>query len=643
MPTAPARAKRAESSKRNASKAETSNSSPAAGLFVEPEKRVFVLSLLLVVVTLGIYSQATHFSFVNFDDDRYVTENPHVRAGLSWDTIKWAIVSTDEANWHPLTWISHALDVQLFRLNPAGHHLTSILLHTFSAVLLFLLLWRATRRLGVSFLVALVFAMHPLNVESVAWISERKNVLSTMFFLLTLGAYGWYAEKPGWKRYLPMASLFTAGLASKPMIVTLPFVLLLLDYWPLRRIEGWSGPGDLGLKQTSVSKLLLEKVPLFILSGASSLITMHAQRAAGAIDVLPLSFDVRLTNAVYCYLLYVAKAIWPSKLAPLYPHPGDSLATWRAGLAALFLIAMTGLVLKFRSRGYPVTGWFWFLGTLVPVIGLVQVGNQAMADRYAYIPLIGIVALVVWGFADIANHFSVPVWGKGVVAACCVMALTVVTYRQAGYWRDSLNLWGHALQVASDNFVAENEYGGALLQLGRVNDAYPHFLRAAELHPSDPLSHSNIGAYLHQHGRLAEAVRQYEIAVSLTPDPRLLATTYANLGSAYAEMGNYAEAQDAFDKSIRLNPNRFNTWIGMGLLAKREGRLDEASSNFMRSVELQPTGEAYLQLGRTLEMSGRTADAAAAYGLALKISPDLSEAQTALDALPQALPGSEMR
>lgn len=641
MSTASARG--IQSSKPVACEANPANSSFSASLFAEPEKRVFVLSLLLIVVTLAIYSQATRFSFVNFDDDRYVTENPHVRAGLSWDTIKWAMVSTDEANWHPLTWISHALDVQLFRLNPAGHHLTNILFHALSGVLLFLLLWRGTRRLGLSFFVAVIFAMHPLNVESVAWISERKNVLSTMFFLLTLGTYAWYAQSPSWKRYLPMVSLFAAGLSSKPMVVTLPFVLLLLDYWPLRRIEHWSEPGDLGLEQTSTGKLLLEKIPLFILSGVSSLITMHAQRAAGAIDVLPLSFSVRLKNALYCYLLYIEKAIWPSKLAPLYPHPGTSLPIWKAALAVMFLVAMTALVLKFRSRGYPVTGWFWFLGTLVPVIGLVQVGNQAMADRYAYIPLIGIFVLIAWSFADIANHFTAPGWVKNVAAACCVVALTAVTYRQAGYWRDSLTLWGHALQVTQNNFVAENEYGGALLQLGRVDEAYPHFLRAAELHPADPLSHSNIGAYLQQHGRVTDAVRQYEIAASLTPDPRLLATTYANLGSAYGELGNYTQAHAAFDKSIGLNPNRFNTWIGMGLLSKREGNLEEAARDFMRSVELRPTGQGYLQLGRTLEMSGRAADAAAAYQLALKISPDLSEAQTALDALRQTVPGSETR
>ncbi len=264
---------------------------------------------------------------------------------------------------------------------PAGHHLTSILLHTVSAVLLFLLLWRATRRLGVSFFVAMVFALHPINVESVVWVAERKNVLSTMFFLLTLGAYGWYTQKPDWKRYLAVAGLFACALASKPMVVTLPLVLLLLDYWPLCRIRGWSETRELAPPQTAPGKLVVEKLPLFALSAASAVITMHVQRAAGAIPASTFPLAVRLKNALYCYELYAWKAIWPAKLAPLYPHPGYSLPIWKVLLAVLFLVATSALVVRFRSRGYLLVGWLWFLGTLVPVIGVVQMGNQAMADR----------------------------------------------------------------------------------------------------------------------------------------------------------------------------------------------------------------------------------------------------------------------
>lgn len=628
MSTAPAPAEQAEV-------AATVLSKPASSpdLFAAPGKQAFILSLLLIVFSLALYNQATHFSFVNFDDDRYVTDNPHVRAGLNWSTIRWAITSTDEANWHPLTWMSHALDCQWFRLNPAGHHFTSILLHALSGVLLFLLLWRATRRLGLSFFVAAVFALHPLNVESVVWVSERKNVLSTLFFLLTLGAYGWYAQKPEWRRYLAVAGLFVCALASKPMVVTLPFVLLLLDFWPLRRIQSWSEAGDLAPRQTSAAKLFIEKMPLFALSAASCVITMRAQRAAGAVGALPFPFAVRLKNALYCYVLYIGKTVWPARLAPLYPHPGNSLAIWKAVFAVVFLATISFLVLKFRSRGYLPVGWFWFLGTLVPVIGIVQVGNQAMADRYTYIPMIGLFLMITFGFGDLLGSLSLDLPWKIAPAVCAIVALSFATYRQAAYWRDSLSLWEHALKVTSNNFVAEDEFGGALTQLGRFDEAYPHFVRAAQIQPADPVSHSNIGAYLHQHGHPAEAIPQYEIAAALTTDSRVLATTYANLGSAYADIGNYDKAHAAFARSIRLSPNRFNTWVGMGLLAEREGKVEDAIGDFVRSVQLQPSDQAYLELGRTLSQSGRNNEAIAAYELALRISPGLESAQQALEKL----------
>ena len=632
--TAPVQVQEAEVPKTQISK-------PAEGFFAAPEKRTFVLSLLLFVFALAVYNQATHFQFVNFDDDRYVTENLHLRNGLSWTTIKWAITSTDEANWHPLTWMSHALDYQWFRLNPAGHHFTSIIFHALSGCILFLLLFRATRRLGLSFLVAAIFALHPSNVESVVWISERKNVLSTFFFLLTLGAYGWYAAKPNWKRYLATAGLFICALASKPMVVTLPFVLLLLDYWPLNRIEGSESKPVAPASAPAVerasrplTRLLIEKIPFLALSAASCLITMRAQKAAGAVGALPFPLGVRLKNALYSYVLYIKETLWPANLAPLYPHPGSALPIWKAALAAVVLLAISVAILKLR-RGYLLVGWLWFLGTLVPVIGLVQVGNQAMADRYTYIPFIGLFVAIAWGAAEIAEALKLSSAIRIACAACVVLTLASVTYRQAGYWHDSLRLWKHALEVTNNNFVAEDEYGGALTQLGRFDEAYPHFVRAAQMQPADPVSHSNIGAYLHQHGHAAEAIPQYEIAASLTTDTRVLATTYANLGSAFADVGRYAKAHMAFDKSIRLNPNRFNTWVGMGLLAEREGKVEEAIHDFARSIQLQPSDQAYLELGRTLAQSGRTEQAIVAYQLALQISPNLAEAQQAIDALRQ--------
>src|SRR5450755_3529933 len=369
-------------------------------MFGSPEKRNPIVCLLLAVVTLALYNPVNRHPFVNYDDDRYVINNPHVRQGLTADTITWALTSTEQANWHPLTWMSHALDCSLFRLNPAGHHLTSILLHAVNVILLFLLLMWATNRLGPSLFVAALFALHPINVESVAWVAERKNVLCTFFFFAALIAYCWYARKPDWRRYLAFAGLFALGLMSKPMVITLPFVLLVMDYWPLNRIQG-SPSGKLGIPQAPLSKLVIEKLPLLALSAASAVITMQAQRAGGAVrSSAQFSLGVRLENAVVAYATYLWKMIWPAHLAPLYPHPGDSLAVWQVAISAMVLLVVTGVVMRFRSRRYLLTGWLWFLGTLVPVIGLVQVGDQAMADRYAYIPLIGSFVMIAWGAAD---------------------------------------------------------------------------------------------------------------------------------------------------------------------------------------------------------------------------------------------------
>ncbi|HLZ40334.1 MAG TPA: tetratricopeptide repeat protein [Candidatus Sulfotelmatobacter sp.] len=602
-------------------------------MFAAPGRRALALSLLLIVLTLTVYKQAIHFPFINFDDDRYVTQNPQVQSGLSWQTVKWALTSTSEANWHPLTWMSHALDCQWFGLNPAGHHLTSILLHALSAVWLFLFLWSATRRMAPSFFVAAIFALHPVNVESVVWIAERKNVLSTMFFLLTLGAYVWYAQKPDWKRYLAVASLFVAGLASKPMLVTLPFVLLLLDYWPLRRFHGSIESGEMPAQQTSVGMLLIEKLPLFALSAASALVTIRAQRAAGAVIVSSFPLAVRLKNAFYCYLLYSGKAIWPAKLAPLYPHPGYSLPNWKPVIALLFLAAVSALVVKFRAHRYLAVGWLWFLGTLVPVIGIVQAGNQAMADRYAYIPLIGLFVIIAWAIADAAERLKLRLVWKTLPAVVLLAALSAVAYRQIGYWRSSLDLWGHTLRVTKNNFVAEDEFGGALAQLGRTDEAYPHFVRAARLAPTDPVAHTNIGFYLYQHGRAAEAVPHFKLAATQTSDARVLATTYADLGSAYYDLRDDSRAQESFERSLQLNPNQFSAWLGMGLLAERQGKLQDAMRDFAVSLKIQPNAQGYLGLGRTLAETGNKAQALTAYELALKMSPDLVEAQRGAAAL----------
>ncbi len=588
------------------------------------------MCLLLAVITLALYNPVNRHPFVNYDDDRYVTENPHVRQGLTGDTIAWAITSTEQANWHPLTWMSHALDVSLFRLNPAGHHFISILIHIVNAILLFLLLMWATNRMGPSLFVAALFALHPINVESVAWIAERKNVLCTLFFFLTLLAYGWYAKKPNWKRYLAVAALFAAGLASKPMVITLPFVLLLLDYWPLAR-----GQGSDDQNKTPWSYLVLEKLPLLLMSAASALLTMRAQQAGGAVrSTARFSFSVRIANAIYAYAMYLWNMLWPTRLAPLYPHPGDTLPAWRVLIAIAVLFGISAFVWKFRSRRYLPVGWFFFLGTLVSVIGLVQVGEAAMADRYAYIPLIGIFVMIAFGVADLAQAKT---WGllPAIPAAAALMALSIMTYRQIGYWQTSDALWSHTLVVTQNNFVAEDNLGGALILEGKEEEAHAHFEAAARINPKDPMSHSNLGTYYMTHNQMREAAKQYEAAVEMTSDPGLLAQTYANLGAAYRALAEDDQAQTNYNHALRLNRDQFNAWLGLGLLAQKQGKLTEAVTDLSRSVELEPTAQGYLSLGRALAQGGRTAEALAAYDQALKISPDLTEAQQAAAALRQ--------
>ena len=600
------------------------------GLFSSPEKRNVILCLLLVVATLALYNPVNRHPFVNYDDDRYITENLHVHNGLTWRTITWAFTATEQGNWHPLTWLSHALDYQLFHQNPAGHHFTSLLIHAANAVLLFLFLMYATRRLGPSLFVAALFALHPINVESVAWVAERKNVLCTFFFFATLIAYCWYARQPDWRRYLVFAGLFVLGLMSKPMVITLPFVLLLLDYWPLGRIRG----GHADATAAPLSKLVVEKLPLIALSAASAVITMQAQRAGGAMrSTAQFSLAVRLENAVMAYAMYLWKMIWPSHLSPIYPHPGDSLAGWQVGTSALVLLAVTAVALKFRARRYLLTGWLWFLGTLVPVIGLVQVGDQAMADRYAYIPLVGIFIMIAWGIADLADSKQIGLVVRVIPAACVLLALSFATNRQLGYWSSNYDLWTHAVAVTGRNFIAQDNLGGALLWLGKTDEAYLHFQAAAEINPLDPMSRSNLGAYLQEHGHMAEAIEKYNRVITLTSDPGLLAATYANLGAAYRKLGEDEKARTSYDQALQLNPNQYNVYLGLGELLEKQSRLDDAISNYSKAVELRPTDTGFLLLGRALERTGRRSEALAAYQAALKLSPEMPEAQHAVDAL----------
>jgi protein O-mannosyl-transferase len=426
---------------------------------------IALLGVLLAAATIALYSPVFGCPFVILDDYEYVTGNPYIQGGLTWSTIKWAFTSTETgAYWHPLTWLSHGLDCQMFGLNPAGHHFDSVLIHGLNAGLLFVLLVWLTKRLGASLLVAALFAVHPLNVESVAWVAERKNVLSTLFFILAIGAYVWYVRKPHWQRYLAVAGLFAAGLMAKPMVTTLPFVLLLLDYWPLERTTLDRSESSLaatgGTPRKKLWWLLLEKVPLLLLSAASSKITLITQRRV-ELTFGELPFGLRIENAILSYGLYLWKMLWPARLAAFYPLR-ETTPIGQVILSAVVLVVGTMLVVAFRKKGYLPVGWFWFLGTLVPVIGLVQVWKQAMADRFAYIPLIGIFIMIAWGFDDWAAAKKFRTVWRVIPALCVLSALAFATTRQIGYWGSQYDFWLRSLEV-EESPDAHNGVGAALI------------------------------------------------------------------------------------------------------------------------------------------------------------------------------------
>ena len=629
------RAKKRSKAPGQASKRSNTKALPRAGQFLTRNKLNAVLCVLLAAVTIALYIPVLGHSFVVLDDREYVTANPHIHGGLDWNTFRWAFTSTDASNWHPLTWLSHALDYQLFALNPAGHHLDSVLIHALNAVLLFLLLGWVTKRVGPSLLVAALFALHPLNVESVGWIAERKNVLSTLFFFLAIGAYVRYTQKPDWRRYLLVAVLFAAGLMAKPMIITLPFVLLLLDYWPLERmpLEGTEdGPSaSTGTPRVALSRLLLEKIPLLVLSAASAWITLIAQRnAERTFEELPLG--IRIGNAVVAYALYLWKMLWPAQLA-FYPH-SVTLPTWQWVLSALALISVTAFVVSFRRMRYLPVGWFWFLGTLVPVIGLVQVGEYAMADRYAYIPLIGIFIMIAWGLADSAEARKIRPGWLIIPALCVLTALSLATSHQMDCWESDYDLWSHTLEGAEspltlnalgvtlmhpDSEMTRHDLENFGTEQNRMDEARRHFERALELR--QPMAQQNPGAYLPDmartlnnlgslarlQNRMDEARQHCERALEIyrqlahwNPDVYVpfLAATLSNLGSLDRLQNRMDEARQHYGEALKIDrqlaqqnpakysPNMAMTLNDIGYLDAIQNRMDEARQHYEEALKI---------------------------------------------------------
>lgn len=609
-----------------------SQDSPTAALFASSPKRNLILCLLLVTCTLALYNAVNQNGFVNYDDDVYVTANRHVQSGLRWSTIRWAFTTFDAANWHPLTWISHALDYQLFKLNPAGHHYTNVLLHCACVVLLFLLLVDATGRPWPSLTAAAIFGVHPLNVESVAWVAERKNVLSMLFLLLALWAYQRYAKKPAIAGYAVVTFWFACGLMAKPQVITLPFLLLLWDYWPLRRLELGSAQADSDPGRTrTLGWLLLEKIPLLALSAASAVLTLAAQRAGGAVrSAIEYPLPVRIENAAGAYFDYVGRLLWPLRLAPMYPHPGDSLRAWQIAVAALFVLAVTALVIAFRQKRYLAVGWLWYLGALVPMIGLVQVGQQATADRYMYVPMIGLLLMLCWGLAGWAGNRKTRVGALACAAALALVACGGLTYRQVGFWHDSERLWTHAVAVTNDNFIAHVNLGETMLNQQRTEEAAVHFRAAVQIRPNDPAAHLNLGTCERRRKNYVPALQEDQAVLRLTSDKGLRAYALVNLGTDYRYLKDYARARESYEAALRLNPEAARAFVGLGLLAQKTAEFNDAVTNYSRAVELEPSDVAYLLLAQALQQRGQPAAAQAAFVAAQRVSPDLDRAQQAV-------------
>jgi protein O-mannosyl-transferase len=550
---------------------------------------------LLILLSLIAFEDLRTHQFINLDDDLYITENPQVRSGLTLEGLSWAFTTMQASNWHPLTWLSHMLDCQLFGLNPGPHHLVNLLLHIANTLLLFMLLLRITQARGPSLLVAALFALHPLHVESVAWAAERKDVLSTLFWMLTMWAYVWYVESPGPLRYLLILLVFSLGLMAKPMLVTLPFVLLLLDYWPLGRMPGTgtdaavvpkTDTGPKGGPGVPLKGLILEKVPLLALAAISSLVTVYAQKKVMH-PLMWFSISSRLANVLVAYVSYLGKAIWPSHLAVFYPLK-IATPSWQIVGAAFTLITLSVIIIRqSRRRPYLLVGWLWFLGTLVPVIGLVQVGLQAMADRYTYVPFIGLFIIFAWGLADLTARWRLPRYLPVMGAGAILLTFMICTWLRVGYWRDSISLFEHTLKVTSKNYFIHNNLGVALSLQGKTAEAMAHYEESVRLAPKFAGAHNNLGRVLASQGKLDEAIAQFQTVLRLEPNN---ASAHNNLAVSLASQGKMEQSAAHFKEYFRLQPdsNSVEGHFKLGMVLDGLGEVDEAISHYQEAIRLKP-------------------------------------------------------
>jgi tetratricopeptide (TPR) repeat protein len=596
-------------------------------------RSIVLLAVALTIFSFVLYLPALQNGFVNYDDPDYVTHNAHVLRGLSWDNVVWSFSTNNPAaNWHPLTWISHMADVQIYGTKSWGHHLTNVILMAADVVLLFLFLTNLTGQIWPSAAAAALFAIHPINVENVAWVAERKAVLSVFFMLLALIAYASYARRSGIARYLLVVVLFALALMSKAMIISLPFAMLLLDYWPLERIPRTGADGQPEPFWKTLPALVREKIPLFVLTFAATWITFSIHRKEGALTAaMPLSW--RLKNVIYSYAVYLWKTIWPTRLAVFYPHPENRLVLWQVGVAALVLLGISALVWKYRARKYLVVGWLWYLGTAFPMIGLIQSGRQGMADRYVYLALIGAFVAVVWLAADLARDWKLSPTAVGAGFAVVTLPLVLLTHRQIGYWKDSETLFRHTLQVTAHNGIAENDLAAALMEKGDAAGAFPHFQAAVQYAPDLGSAHYNLGVLLQRQNQLTEAAAQYRLAIAHAADAGEAARAHNNLGVLFLGLGNFPAAKQEFDRAIALNPGEVNSYLARGTLEFQTGKLDDALVDFVQAFQRAPSPFAAYWIGRAEEGKGDFPKAARAYQAALEMAPGMTDARTRLESL----------
>ena len=633
--------------------------------------KVFLVGLCLIVAIIIAYAQASNFDFVGYDDQEYITENRHVQEGLTLESLIWAFTSFHSANWHPLTWLSHMLDCELYGSNPMGHHWTNVQFHIANTLLLFFIFFKMTGALWRSAFVAALFALHPLHVESVAWVSERKDVLSTFFGLLMIAAYYRYVKMSNLKNYLLIITLFGLGLMAKPMLVTFPFVLLLVDYWPLNRVQF---ENDLLQQSNGITcfdfqkflRLIIEKIPFFILAIISCILTFLAQQSSGAVKALgALSLKTRVANTLVAYVTYVFKTIWPINLAVFYPHQGDSLPVWQIFGAAL-LIATACIWAVRTSKKYPyiAVGLFWYFGTLVPVIGLVQVGDQAMADRYTYIPLIGLFILIAWGVPDLLKKWKYRKIFLGLSAVVILSALTVSTFSQTSHWKNGITLFKNAVKVTGNNYKAQNNLGTALgpvdldkaiyhykeslkikpnyvralynlgtalSENGNYDEAVLYFTKLLDINPKKTDVRNNLANVLFMQGKPDEAISQYREILKTNSEN---ADAHYNLAYMLSTQKKIDEAVLHYKEALRINPEYSKAHYNLGDILLSQGKTKEAATHFVKSIQFKPDYvQAYNKLGFILFKQGKFTKAKVFFLKALQINPNYSEARNNLEML----------